>query len=94
MCIGTPWHDGSLVKSADGGLADGVDADVIAELLESNDEFRRLHDEHASLNARVDRLQRSSNPPIDDAEMEDIKKKRLRLKDRMARIIGTHRRQA
>lgn len=72
-------------------MPNGTESQAVADLLKSSDEFRRLHEEHASLDAKVDRLQRSNNPPIADADIENIKKQRLRLKDRMARLIEHHR---
>lgn len=74
-------------------MSNGTESEVVADLLKRSDEFRRLHTEHANLDAKVDRLQRSNNPPIADADIENIKKERLRLKDRMARIIEHHRQQ-
>lgn len=61
------------------------------ELLDTDDEFRRLHEEHQGLERRLEELLQKSFPTEDD-ELEEkrIKLSKLRLKDRMEEIARAH----
>ncbi len=62
------------------------------ELLETDDEFRRLHEEHQDYKRRLDELkQKSFLSQADEFDAKKIKLHKLKLKDRMAAIIRTHR---
>ena len=61
-------------------------ADKIAELRKSNDVFHNLMDEYDWLDAHVRSLE-EVNSPISDEHMEELKKRRLLLKDRLYAIL-------
>lgn len=62
------------------------------ELLETDDEFRRLHDEHQNYERRLEELQQKSFfSEEDEVEEKNIKLHKLRLKDRMEMILRSHR---
>ena len=64
------------------------------ELLETDDEFRRLHEEHQNYERRLDEIHDKSFPsPEDEYEAKQIKLHKLSLKDRMATILQSHRKQ-
>jgi len=58
----------------------------IARLRESDQEFARLMDEYDTLDARVRRLEELGTPVADET-IEDLKKERLLLKDRLYEIL-------
>jgi uncharacterized protein YdcH (DUF465 family) len=61
-------------------------ADKIAELRKTNDTFHNLMDEYDWLDAHVRSLE-EVNSPISDEHMEELKKRRLLLKDRLYAIL-------
>ena len=65
--------------------------EVRRAVAEENQEYRKLMDEHASFDTRLDELQ--GKAVLDDAERVetvDLKKQKLQLKDRMERILQEH----
>jgi uncharacterized protein YdcH (DUF465 family) len=66
--------------------------DLKAELIESDPEFRRLHEEHQEYDRRLHALTQKTLPSQED-EMEEkrIKLHKLALKDRMEQILRAHR---
>lgn len=67
------------------------DDDIVSNLLAENKDFKRLFDKHDQLKKRV----RDANvgmEPVDDFSLENMKKEKLLLKDRMAAIIENYRR--
>jgi uncharacterized protein YdcH (DUF465 family) len=58
----------------------------IAGLRESNEEFATLMAEYDTLDARVRRLEELGTPVADET-IEDLKKERLLLKDRLYEIL-------
>jgi len=58
----------------------------IARLRESDEEFARLMTEYDTLDARVRRLEELGTPVADET-IEDLKKERLLLKDRLYEIL-------
>lgn len=61
------------------------------ELLKSDDEFRRLHDEHLECERRLDDLAaKSFLSQEDEAEEKRIKFHKLALKDRMEQLLRSH----
>ena len=66
------------------------DQDAVEVLLSDNSAFRRLFEKHSSLKTQV----RDANlgaVPMDDATLEELKKEKLLVKDRMAAIIREYR---
>lgn len=62
------------------------------ELLETDEEFRRLYDEHQNYERRLEELHVKSLPSQEDElEEKQIKLHKLRLKDRMQAILQSHR---
>lgn len=67
------------------------DQDVVNSLLQDNLEFKRLYEKHTQLKQRV----RDANYgvlDIDDFDLENMKKEKLYIKDRMAHIIQDYQR--
>lgn len=63
---------------------------IVEELLETNDEFRRLYHKHQELKQQV-QAANAGTIPMDDFALEELKKKKLRLKDQLARMVSAHR---
>ena len=62
------------------------------ELLRTDDEFRRLYEEHQEYERRLQELNhKSSFSQDDEIEEKKIKLHKLVLKDQMERILRTHR---
>lgn len=67
------------------------DQDIVDFLLVENDNFKRMYEKHGELKQRV----RDANvgaEPLDDFTLENMKKEKLLLKDRMAALIEEYRR--
>ena len=62
---------------------------VIERLLEESDEFRGLHDRHNELKAKV-RDAELGGVPMDSTRLGELKREKLRIKDRMAVLITAH----
>ena len=58
----------------------------IAALRESNDDFARTMTEYDTLDAKVRKLEELGTPVADET-IEDLKKERLLLKDRLYEIL-------
>lgn len=71
-----------------------MDAPVRDHLLSSNDEFRRLAQEHSQYSQRLDALTQKRYLS-DDEKLEEVrlKKLKLKLKDQMEMIEQQYRRQ-
>jgi len=65
--------------------------DLIKRLLEEDDEYRKLHEDHLAFEERIKELQK--RPPSTEIhfEIETIKKQKLQGKDKMERILTAHR---
>ena len=64
---------------------------LVRELRDSDDEFRRLHQEHQECERRLDELQHMSLLSQDDEiEEKKLKVHKLALKDRMEQIVREH----
>jgi uncharacterized protein YdcH (DUF465 family) len=62
------------------------------ELLDTDDEYRRLFEEHQNFERRLETLHQKSFPSQEDEQEEKrIKLQKLRLKDRMQVILRAHR---
>lgn len=58
------------------------------ELLESHDEFRRLHEEHQECERRLEQInQQSLLSQEDELEEKMLKRRKLTLKDRMYALL-------
>ena len=67
------------------------DREIVDSLLAENSDFKRLYDKHVVLKQRVKDANLGTDP-IDDYSLENMKKEKLLLKDRMAHIIEDYRR--
>jgi len=66
--------------------------DLKAELLKTDDEFRRLYEEHQEYDKRLQEInQKSLLSQEDEAEEKKIKLHKLTLKDHMEQILRVHR---
>ncbi len=62
------------------------------ELLDSDEEFRQLHDEHQYAERRLEQLHLKSSLSLEDELVgKSIKRQKLWLKDRMAVLLQTQR---
>lgn len=62
-------------------------ADAIHALRESDAHFRRLTEEYHEVNRAIHRAETRSEPTTDDHE-EELRRRRVELKDRIARALG------
>lgn len=62
---------------------------VLEKLLEHSDEFRGLYDRHNELKAKV-RDAELGHVPMDSMRLGELKREKLRTKDRMALMIAAH----
>jgi uncharacterized protein YdcH (DUF465 family) len=64
---------------------------LVRELLETDAEFRRLHDEHQQCESRLEELRsKSLLSQEDEIEEKRIKVHKLALKDRMEFMVRDH----
>lgn len=66
------------------------DEEIVEALLKESVDFKRLYDKHIDLNRDVDSAN-TGDTPIEDMELEGMKKEKLFLKDQMAQIIENYR---
>lgn len=66
---------------------------VIEALLQSDESFRRLYDQHQQLDKRVTAAETGSEP-MDDLALNALKKEKLMTKDNLARMMQGHKTQA
>lgn len=66
------------------------DEEIVENLLKESVDFKRLYDKHINLNREVDSAN-TGDTPIEDMELEGMKKEKLFLKDQMAQIIEDYR---
>ena len=65
---------------------------IATDLLDSDEEFRQLHDEHQYFERRLEQLHlKSSLSAEEELEAKSIKRQKLWLKDRMAVILRSQR---
>lgn len=67
------------------------DSEIVSNLLAENKDFRRLFDKHNELKKKVQNVNIGMDA-VDDFSLENLKKEKLLLKDRMATMIETYRR--
>jgi len=64
------------------------DNQAVSQLLNANDEFKKLYEEHDSLKNRVmEMTQKKVMTPEDEVELHRLKKIKLAGKDRMLQIL-------
>ncbi len=67
------------------------DNEIVESLLSENKDFERLYNKHGDLKQRVEQAN-AGVEPIDDLSLEQLKKEKLLLKDRLASLIQDYRR--
>ena len=69
------------------------DQAIVHQLLAENPDFKTLYNKHQELNDTVDKAARGVLP-LDDLTLENMKKEKLMVKDKMALMIERYRRSA
>lgn len=70
------------------------DEEVQQRLLEENEEFRQLKEEHNWFHRKVEDLDKKSFlTPAERQQREELKKKKLALKDKMEAMMAAYRQQ-
>ena len=64
--------------------------DVMQVLRNSDSHFSEMFDEYHALTNQVEHLE-EDDLPVDDFTIEDMKKKRVKLKDTMYKMLVAHR---
>lgn len=65
------------------------DQEIVNALLNNNKDFRRLYDKHTLLKDKVKEAN-EGNLSMDEFSLEELKKSKLELKDRMSYMILHH----
>jgi len=73
-----------------GGFMFEFDEEIVEELLKDSVDFKRLYDKHLNLKREVDNAN-AGYSPVEDMQLEGMKKEKLFLKDQMAQMIGDYR---
>ncbi len=68
------------------------DEEIVEALLKESVDFKRLYDKYIKLKQEVDSAN-VGDSPIEDMELERMKKEKLYLKDQMASIIEDYRKE-
>lgn len=66
------------------------DDELVSNLLEEDEGFRRLYDKHDDLKKTVQRAN-EGEISIDEFELDNLKKEKLFLKDKMSEVLEAHR---
>lgn len=62
---------------------------VVAKLINENDEFKKLQDEHAQLESELEELSQKKFLSVEeDLRFKELKKMKLAGKDRMTQILS------
>lgn len=64
--------------------------EIVNSLLSKDDDFKRLYEKHGQLKLKVSEANLGTQQ-IDDHSLEDLKKEKLLIKDRMAAMIADYR---
>jgi hypothetical protein len=75
-------------------MKDGMkDEELMERLWEEDEEFRQLKEEHAWFHRKVEELDKKSFlTPAERVKREELKKRKLSLKDKMEEIMIAYRR--
>lgn len=65
------------------------DQEIVNALLNNNNDFKRLYDKHSVLKKTVQDAN-EGNISMEHSSLEELKKEKLDLKDRMSSIILNH----
>ncbi len=68
------------------------DSEIIEKLLDGDDDFKKIYNEHRELDGKIKKLENSETSTYDDvAEVRTLKKIKLRLKDKIEEKIRNSR---
>ncbi len=67
------------------------DHEIVESLISKDRDFERLYNKHGELKQRVEKANAGAEP-IDDLSLEQLKKEKLLVKDRLASLIEGYRR--
>ena len=68
------------------------DQEVVSELLDANERFQTLYQQHSDLKIQV-REAETGIHPLDDLTVNKLKRQKLLAKDKMAHMIQQHQRE-
>jgi hypothetical protein len=66
------------------------DQEIVKTLLSTSDAFKRLHEKHQTLKEQV-QAANSGALALDDVALENLKKEKLLLKDKMSLMVRDYR---
>jgi len=79
-----------VLKIRNGGFMFEHDQEIVNSLLNKNDNFKRLYEKHSVIKSTVKKAN-EGNGGIDQLSLEELKKEKLDLKDRMSLMIENYR---
>jgi len=68
------------------------DQDIVKELLDANDRFQQLYQQHSDLKLQVREAEKGVHP-VDDLALNRLKRQKLLAKDKMAHMIQHYQRE-
>ena len=68
------------------------DQDIVRELLDANDRFQQLYQQHSDLKLQVREAEMGVHP-LDDLALNRLKRQKLLAKDKMAHMIQHYQRE-
>lgn len=66
-------------------------SDIVESLLQQDNNFSRIHNKYSNLKTQID-LANQGKHAIDDLSLEQLKKEKLHLKDKLADMITDYQR--
>src|SRR2546430_7194300 len=76
-------------SKGDKTLMENTQEDLKAHLMQTNEEFRRLAEQHSQYHQQLEALEAKAHlTPQDEVEEHRLKKLKLRLKDQMNQILS------
>jgi uncharacterized protein YdcH (DUF465 family) len=88
--IDSAWQP--IQVKGDKTLMENTQEDLKAHLMQTNEEFRRLAEQHSQYHQQLEALEAKSHlTPQDEIEEHRLKKLKLHLKDQMNQILSRNR---
>jgi uncharacterized protein YdcH (DUF465 family) len=89
-----PTHSAWQPHKGDSTLTENTQEELKTHLMQTDEEFRRLSDEHHRFHEQLEALEaKSLLTPEEEVEEHRLKKVKLQLKDQMNQIISRYRAQ-
>jgi uncharacterized protein YdcH (DUF465 family) len=83
-----------LAHKGESTLMENTQEELKAHLMQTDEEFRRLNEQHTKFHAQLEALEAKSHlTPEEELEEHRLKKLKLRIKDQMNEIVSRHRAQ-